>query len=176
MVKIVITGPESTGKTSIASHFGNKLNIPVISEFALEYLKKTSGKYIYKDLIKIAQGQIRSEDDIIELRKPQYIICDTDLITIKIWSLVRFNKVNKLILSTIESRFYDHYILCSPDIDWEYSEFRENPYDRDFLFRLYEEELIRYGKKYSVLTGQGQERIKNAGKIFNNIFDNKIHN
>lgn len=174
MVKIVITGPESTGKTSIAGHFSIKFNIPVINEFAVEYLKKTGGKYSYTDLLKIARGQIRSEENLIKIINPQYMICDTDLITIKIWSKVKFNKINKEILSVIESRHYDHYILCYPDVAWEYSEFRENPNDRDVLFRLYEEELKFYTKKYSILTGKGQERIENADKIFYKILGDSI--
>jgi nicotinamide riboside kinase len=174
MIKIVITGPESTGKTSIAGHFGIKFNIPVVDEFAVEYLRNTSGRYNYRDLLKIALGQVHNEETILKLKTPQYVICDTDLITIKIWSVIRFKKVHKQILSLIESRYYDHYILCSPDIDWEYSEFRENPDDREFLFRIYEEELIRYGKTYHVLTGKGEERINNAGIIFGKIFSENI--
>jgi nicotinamide riboside kinase len=169
MVKFVITGPESTGKTSIAGQLGLKFSIPVINEFAVDYLKKSGGKYNYTDLLKIARGQIRSEEKLINDINSEYLLCDTDLITIKIWSMVKYKKVNKEILAEIEKRHYDHYILCYPDIEWEYSEFRENPNDRDVLYRLYEEELKFYNKNYSVLTGKGDERIENAYKIFNKM-------
>ena len=171
MIKIVITGPESTGKTSIAHFLGKKMKMPVVNEFAVEYLKKTKGNYKYSDLLKIGKGQIQAEEMLINNVRPQILICDTDLITIKIWSQVKFKKVNKQILSMIDSRFYDHYILCAPDIEWEYSEFRENPNDRDVLFDLYEKELKAYGKKYTILKGIDIERYLNAIKIFDNVLE-----
>lgn len=166
MKKIVLTGPESTGKTSIATFLGNKFDVPVVKEYAVEYLQKTGGKYIYPDLVKIAHGQIENENEISIKGNYPVIICDTDLITIKIWSEVRFNKVSRKITSIISKRHYDLYILCSPDIDWEYADFRENPDDRDYLFDLYENELIKMEKKYIVLRGVGEIRYQNAEKIF----------
>jgi NadR type nicotinamide-nucleotide adenylyltransferase len=174
MFKIVITGPESTGKSSIAKYLAAKLKSPVAEEYAVEYLTASGGKYGYSDLMKIAWGQIANEDKASADSKSGIVICDTDLITIKIWSQVRFSKVHKKILSLISSRHYDHYILCAPDIDWEEAPFRENPDDRDFLFSLYRNELDSYGKKYDILTGNGKKRQKNAINILENIF--KMHN
>lgn len=166
MKKIVITGPESTGKTSIAGYLSGKYKVPVVNEFAVDFLHGTGGRYTYRDLLKIGSGQIQSEDELIEKTEPEVIICDTDLITIKIWSLIKYNKVNRTILKIINSRFYDHYILCAPDIEWEFSEFRENPNDRDMLFDYYKKELLAYKKDFQILEGQGENRIKNAEIIF----------
>jgi nicotinamide riboside kinase len=173
MIKIVITGPESTGKTSIANYLSEKFNLSVVKEFAVEYLEKTDGKYKYNDLKEIAKRQIESENEIIEFNNPEVLICDTDLFTLKIWSEVRFNKIDKYIIDILKTRKYHHYILCYPDIDWEYAKFRENPDDRDFLYQLYLKELINQNKNYSILKGTGRKRFKNAEKIFREIIKNK---
>lgn len=169
MISIVITGPESTGKTSIANFLSDKYNLPVVKEYAVEYLEKTNGKYSYDDLLCIAESQIESENKVITACNPEVLLCDTDLITIKIWSEVRFGKVDQCIMEIIENRHYDHYILCYPDIEWEYAKFRENPDDRDYLFELYFNELQIRDKQFSILKGTGEKRFKNAEKIFKNI-------
>ena len=162
MKKIVLTGPESTGKSSLAKSLSDYYNAPIVDEYAVEYLKKTNGKYHYKDLALIAEGQIELEDTIISNNKSDLVFIDTDLITIKIWSKVKYNKVSRWIMKTIRERDYDLYLLCKPDIPWEYNEFRENPDDRDWLFTLYEKELKKYKKRYELIDGLEQTRIDKA--------------
>lgn len=169
MFKIVITGPESTGKSTIAKHLSDILKCPLVEEYAVEYLTQTGGIYHYSDMLKIAKGQIKNEENTAINTKSEILICDTDLLTIKIWSQVKFGIVHKKILSLISSRNYDHYILCMPDIDWEEAPFRENPYDRDFLFSLYRDELDNYGKIYDILSGEGKKRQINVEKIVKRI-------
>lgn len=173
MISIVITGPESTGKTSIASFLSDKFNVPVVKEYAVEYLEETNGKYSFDDLQRIAEAQIESENKLIFAVNPEILICDTDLITIKIWSDVKFGKVDTFITQIIENRHYDHYILCYPDIEWEYAKFRENPDDRDYLFELYLRELKACNKHFSILKGTGKKRFKYAEKIFREILGPK---
>ncbi len=170
MKRIVITGPESTGKTYLSKFLSKQFEAPIVPEYAVEYLnKKTNGKYFYEDLVKIAKGQLKSEDEIASKYNTKLLLCDTDLITIKIWSEVRFFKVDNRILRAIESRTYDHYLLCKPDIPWEYSELRENPNDRDDLFVLYEQELNTYDKSYSIIQGDYITRTEQAKDIVKKI-------
>ncbi len=159
MKKIVVTGPESTGKTTLCIRLAKYLNVPYVEEYAVRYLTATGGKYTYKDLLRIAKGQIAIEDKIINDTKTGLILSDTDLITVKIWSKFKFQKVSRWIMHTIRHRHYDHYLLCFPDIPWEYDPFRENPNDRALLFDLYEKELKKYGKDYTIIKGTQDERF-----------------
>lgn len=162
--KLVITGPESTGKSMLGLFLHNATNFPLVPEYAVEYLKNLNRKYLYEDLVKIAKEQVKSETKAGNANAG-LLICDTDLITIKIWSEVRFGKVDDWILKTLLSRHYDHYLLCYPDIDWEFAEFRENPYDRDVLFNIYEKELLFYKKPYTIIKGTYDQREKTGLKI-----------
>ena len=169
MIKFVFTGPESTGKTDTALHVSQKFSFCYVPEFAVEYLNNTDGRYKFEDLYKIAKGQIETENEIVTGCNSRAAICDTDLITIKIWSAVKYKKVDNRIYSMIRNRKYDHYILCYPDIIWEYSKFRENPDDRDVLFNLYLNQLKYYKKDFSILKGIGGNRIEKAENIVRSV-------
>ena len=169
MKKIVITGPESTGKTTLSRKLSKYFEFPLVEEYAVDYLIKTGGKYIYRDLLKIAKGQIEKENRIVNETNSDLIISDTDLLTIKIWSKVKFGKISRWIMKTIRNRHYDHYLLCYPDIPWEYDPFRENPNDREWLFELYEKELKKYRKKYTIIKGNEEIRFNSASEIINDL-------
>jgi NadR type nicotinamide-nucleotide adenylyltransferase len=160
-LKIVITGAESSGKTTLTRQLSAQLACPMVSEYARAFFeKKKTTVYVYEDLLKIAQGQIRLENKILKKNmNAKLFILDTDLITIKIWSMVKFGRCDAWILNQIEQRPYDFYLLCSPEgISWEADPLRENPMDRQPLFELYEKELIFYQKKYIILKGNEAER------------------
>ncbi|MEN9609295.1 MAG: hypothetical protein RLZZ628_109 [Bacteroidota bacterium] len=163
--KIVLTGAESSGKTTLTQQLATYFQCPFVLEYArLFFERNKTTLYGYEDLLRIAQGQIRLENKKFKkCYKSKFCIYDTDLITIKIWSMVKFGKCEDWILKQIEARFYDFYFLCSPEgVAWEADPLRENPQDRMELFDLYEKELIFYNKKYIVLNGNEGERLQKA--------------
>ena len=125
-------------------------------------MKNLERKYVYEDLLKIGKGQEREERKILKTEK-KIMLCDTGIHTIKIWSLDKFNKCDPWFFKKKE--YYDHYLLCYPDIPWEKDPLRENPYDRKRIFKLYLNELSN--KPYTVISGSEINRIKQAQKIIN---------
>jgi NadR type nicotinamide-nucleotide adenylyltransferase len=162
-LKIVITGAESSGKTTLTNQLARHFKCAFVLEYVRTFFeRKKTTLYVYEDLLKIAKGQIRLENKIIKNNiESKLCILDTDLITLKIWSMVQFGKCDDWILKQIETRQYDFYLLCSPEgIVWEADPLRENPQNRNELFELYEKELIFYDKKYVVLKGNEVERLQ----------------
>tara|TARA_B110000003_G_C16611832_1_gene519771 strand:+ start:5 stop:493 length:489 start_codon:yes stop_codon:yes gene_type:complete len=154
MIKIIVTGPESSGKTTICRALSHNFKLPYSKEYAREYLSTLNKEYDEQDLLKIAKSQLKNEYDVKLL--------DTDLITIKIWSMYRYGVCNKWIIDNInmqkdENRFY---LLCKPDIPWINDEQRENPNDRDKLFEIYKNELCSLGHKYFII--DKENRIEKA--------------
>tara|TARA_B100001559_G_C16241328_1_gene502551 strand:- start:45 stop:575 length:531 start_codon:yes stop_codon:yes gene_type:complete len=160
--KIVITGPESCGKTTLAKSLGEIYKCHVVKEFARDYLNKLNRKYKYDDLLKIAKGQEKEEVKINALEK-KILICDTSIHTIKIWSLDKFNKCDPWIIKKKEN--YNHYLLCYPDVPWKEDPLRENPHDRKRIFDLYLTELK--DKPLTIISGNKTERIKQAQNVIN---------
>ena len=93
------------------------------------------------------------------------IFCDTDMITIRIWSEEVFGRSAPELIALSEQRHYDHWLLCRPDIPWEPDPLRENPHDRDRLFAVYEVMLKKLGKPYTLVQGEQEQRMATAIKV-----------
>lgn len=158
MKRIAITGPESSGKTTLAKLLGEKLNGTVFPEYARSYLENLNREYTKEDLDEICNGHrnqfTQSESEIQ--------IVDTDFIVLKIWSEVRFGSVSKLISEAVDTNQFDLHILCTPDIPWEYDPQREHPNQREELFQLYRMEFISSQKKFIEVSGSLEERLEKS--------------
>ena len=152
--KIIITGPESSGKTTLCEQLSNHFNISFSKEFARYYINSLDREYIIYDLLSIAKGQLECEFNSQLL--------DTDLITIKIWSEYKYGSCDKWILDQIEKQKTENrfYLLCSPDIPWQADNQRENPNDRENIFKIYKQELENLGHDYFIV--EGENRTENS--------------
>lgn len=155
----VFTGPECSGKTSLANITATKYNLPLVEEYARSYLENLNRKYNNEDL-----DQIALEQENLELKyvsQPR-ILCDTDLLTIFIWRQEVYyiedsNWVQKLERFHSEDRLY---FLCSPtDIPWQWDAQRENPHDRDRLYDLYKNALINFQLNFIEIKGSFEKRL-----------------
>ena len=152
--KIIVTGPESSGKTTLCNALSKHFNLPFSKEYAREYLNALNRDYNPDDLLKIAKGQLKAENGIQLL--------DTDLITIKIWSEYKYGRCNKWILDQIEKQKIEKrfYLICKPDLTWQPDKQRENPNDREALFKIYKQELENLGHDYFIV--EGENRTENS--------------
>jgi NadR type nicotinamide-nucleotide adenylyltransferase len=157
--KITITGPESSGKTTLARQLAEAFDTHWVPEYARAYLGLLDRPYRESDLLEIARGQIAREDEFAE-KSGELLFCDTSLEVIKIWSDYRYGRCHPWILKQLEKRQPDLYLLCAPDLPWEYDPQRENPNDRDALFDIYRKELT--GKKVREIRGEGEDRTQKA--------------
>ncbi len=161
----VFTGPECSGKSTLANITSQNFDLPLVEEYARYFLSQLQQPYIEEDLDKIAIGQFSAENKNHSHSK---IICDTDLITLFIWKEELYNKSKISWAKSLETyRDTRHYLLCKPDIPWQADPLRENPYDRDRLFEIYKEKLDIFGLKYSVIEGNIEQRVH----AINNILD-----
>ena len=168
--KIIITGPESTGKTTMAEYLSKEFNTIFIPEYARKYIQIRKNKYDYNDVLNITKHQIK------ELTKSydnanQFVFFDTGLIITKIWFLEVFNKVPNLLENALRSIKIDYRLLCYPDIEWIPDEVRINKGEkRDELFLKYRQELDYYNFKYKIIKGRGKKRLLSAKKIISSAY------
>lgn len=161
MLKIAITGPESSGKTSLTKILATHFNCPYTIEFSREYLSVRNGKYNEEDLIEILNGQIDLENKALT-KKSNFLFCDTDPLVIWIWSKVKYKNVDIQIDELWNSHHYDLYLLVRPDIEWEYDPLRENKLDRNKLFSMYESKLKENNLPYFIIEGDKNKRLRNS--------------
>ena len=187
MLRVVLTGPECTGKTTLTEKLSHFYGIPFVPEFAVDYLnnkKNKEEKYTLGDLKMIAEGQTFSENMALlntSVQKKELTLCDTDILTIKIWADVVFGKKDETIESFVNvfakgRKKENIYLLSSPEgIAWEAHPLRENPNDRDKLFGLYERLLKKQKVKYFILKGDLETRFDGAIKIIDKAYSKALN-
>lgn len=164
---IAITGPESTGKTTLslalAKYFGTEAGV----EYARLFLDHLDRSYTLSDLEEIARGQLNLEKHLL-IEKSETIILDTDLLVIFLWAKIKYQHHFGWMESALRRQNDRLYLLCSPDIPWEHDPLRENPNDRDDIFESYRKEMNRLGLCYRIVSGMGSERLDNALQAIEN--------
>ncbi|HEX4850300.1 MAG TPA: AAA family ATPase [Puia sp.] len=165
--KIVVIGPESTGKSSLCEQLSLHFKQPWCPEFAREYLLKHGMNYNYPDLLTVAKGQIALEEAYTSMSlKDQknhgpLLFIDTDMYVMKVWCEFVFNKCHQFILDQIASRKYDLYLLCNTDLPWVADELREYPdlETREKLFHIYKDILVNQDTAWVEIRGDYDERL-----------------
>ncbi|MBS1731373.1 MAG: ATP-binding protein [Bacteroidetes bacterium] len=167
MKRIVAIGPESTGKSTLCASLSKHFSAPWCPEYAREYLQKKGKNYTYHDLLEIAKGQVKLEDELMQVAgtSPYYFI-DTDLYVIKVWSEYVFGKCHSFILEQIALRKYDLYLLCNIDLPWEEDDLRECPDEnqRMILFHIYKDLLAQQKTPWKIIEGDEENRFQCALK------------
>jgi NadR type nicotinamide-nucleotide adenylyltransferase len=170
--KIVVIGPESTGKSTLCGYLADYYNTLWCPEFARQYLLDNGTTYTIDDLISIAKGQLdaaqkhiaalQSQIDQTAIVKP--LIIDTDMYVMKVWSEYVFGTCPTFILDEINKQDFDLYLLCKPDIPWVKDELREYPDEkpRQELFQIYKDILINQQTPWVEISGSFESRNQKA--------------
>lgn len=162
-MKIAITGPESSGKTSISKELSDYFNAQWFPEHARAYLLEKNGAYNYDDIEKIAvqQDEVRRKNQGEGLN-----VYDTENIVLYIWSIFKYKKSAAKVRTLMANQQFDHYFLCSPEgIPWEDDPLRENPNQREELFKIYLRQLQEQNVDFTILEGSPQKRLQDAIKV-----------
>jgi len=169
MKKIVIIGPESTGKSTLCEQLARHYNTVWCPEFAREYLLTYGKNYNYDNLLTIAKGQIELEEKTIQSAiypansgTKSRIFIDTDMYVMKIWCEFVFEKCHRFILDQVIERKYDLYLLCNVDLPWMPDELREYPdlQTREKLYKMYKDLMVNQSVPWVEISGNYDERLR----------------
>ena len=167
--KVVLLGPESTGKSFLSERLAKHYQSVWCPEYAREYLLMLGRPYTADDLLVIAKNQTELAEkytaDAIE-KKVNTIFFDTDMHVMKVWSEVVFGTCDPWIIQQLKQQQYDLYLLCKPDIPWVEDELREYPEQevRNDLFNVYKEQLKAQSTPWHIVSGNFDERFNKAVK------------
>lgn len=163
MKKVVVIGPESTGKSTLSEQLAARYNTVWTPEYARQYLDGLAHPYEQADLLAIAQGQLQLEDEKAQ-QANRLLVCDTDLYVIKVWSEHKYGQCDPRILEYISARKYDLYLLTYIDIPWEDDPQREypDPDMREYFYRVYRDIVVNSGVPWADIRGSYEEREERA--------------
>jgi len=185
IIKVVVIGPESTGKSSLCEQLANHYNTEWVKEYAREYLLTNGTEYSYDNLLEIAEGQFALENAAIQAAKDkiknanesnstsssELILIDTNMYVLKVWCEFVFDKCHPWILNQIVENSYDLYLLCNIDLPWVKDELREYPdlEIREKLYHHYKDLLINQSTPWVNISGNYQQRLEIAIKAIDSV-------
>ena len=174
-IKIVLFGPESTGKSSLTKFLASHYKTYYVEEFARQYLQEkwdNFGKVCEKqDLIPIAKGQIKNEN-IMSKKANRVLFCDTDLLTTAVYSRLYFNGFCDAELDKFSKHnYYDLYLLMDIDIEWVKDDLRDRPNERAELFNVFKNALIENNKNYMIVSGNFEKRKQTSINFIDNFLN-----
>jgi NadR type nicotinamide-nucleotide adenylyltransferase len=159
--KVCVIGPECTGKSDLSKFLSEYYKTSCVEEYARAYISRLNRPYEQSDLLKIAHGQLRMEDEWVNDTN-RVMICDTNLIVVKVWSEFKYGNCEEEILNLIENRVYDLYLLTYIDVPWEDDPQREHPDKREHFWQIYKNEVDKTKVPFVEIGGSREERRKRA--------------
>lgn len=177
LIKVVLFGPESSGKTTLSRHLARHYNTVWVPEFARDYLQNkwnTERKTCeISDMLPIALGQMQLENDLAK-KADRVLICDTDLLETKVYSEKFYDGyVDEALHEATLVNTYDLYLLTYIDTPWEADDLRDRPDQRLEMFQAFEKALIENHKNYILLKGDKKIRLERATKAIDQLLHQK---
>lgn len=167
---VVVTGVESSGKSSLVQELATYHKEPFVAETARDYLNRTDGAYGYNDLETIAKEHLERINQGIE-EAQQFLFVDTAFVVLKIWSEEKFQQCAPWILNQLASFDPALYILCDMDIPYEKDALRENPNEeeRKRLHQSYLAHMQEQRAPFIVVSGTKKERLEKVAQFIKNL-------
>ena len=172
-LRVVLFGPESSGKTTLASALAKAFETEWVPEFARNYLQQKwdsqQAVCTLEDLHVIAHGQLEAENRALQ-QANKLLFCDTNIWVTKVWSETHFEGYcSPQIKQWTKQVHYNHYLLTAPDIPWEKDDLRDRPNQREAQFAYFEKTLIENQLPHTHIRGSHQYRMEQATEVIKNL-------
>jgi nicotinamide riboside kinase len=172
IIKIALFGPESTGKTTLATQLADHFKTAWVPEFARDYLQEkwnnTAQICDVNDMLPIAYGQMQSENEKLSIAN-KFLFCDTNLMVTKVFSEVYYNYCDPSLSKAAKKHEYDLFFLTDIDVPWEKDDLRDKPEERETVFEAFKQTLIDNNKPFIMLSGDKEVRLNTAIEILEDL-------
>ena len=164
MIRVVLTGSESTGKTTLGNELARHYGAELAPEFVRSFAERHGGVIRFEDHGPIARGQMQLEDDYIERAggvRP-LVLFDTDLLSTVVYCGHYFGQCPRWIEEAARERRPDLYLLCEIDAPWVADGVRDRGEQREEMQALFRDAVVASGASYLSLQGDVAARMTQA--------------
>jgi NadR type nicotinamide-nucleotide adenylyltransferase len=161
--KIVVTGAESSGKSTLCKSLAEHFKAPWVPEFARQYLEKKGPQYDFQDFENMLQGHLAAQQQAFADAQ-ELVFLDTDLINYAVWAQFVFGRTSALIEANLAQENTHQYLICYPDLPWQADPLRENKKERLAIFKAHLNLIKKLNRPFYIVKGSGSARLKNALK------------
>ena len=172
VTRVVVTGSESTGKTTLAhdlaAHFGSLW----VAEQSRTYAERANRPLSAEDVAPIASAQIAAEDAALtdaQRRGDHWLFFDTDLLSTVVYARHYYGACPSWIEAETFARRGDLYLLAEIDIPWTPDAVRDRPAHREELDRAFREALVEFKVASCHVRGLGEHRLASALKCIASV-------
>jgi NadR type nicotinamide-nucleotide adenylyltransferase len=169
MIRVVVTGSECTGKTTLASALAKHYEAPLASEFVRDFVAKKGSQPELLDIEEIARGQIDVEDSLVAAA-PEILILDTDLLSTWIYSHHYYGECPVWVGTVVDERRPDLYLLADIDVPWVADGVqRDRGQCREEMQSLFRDELRSRGFDFVEISGPLADRLEAATTVIDRL-------
>ncbi|MEP7195463.1 MAG: ATP-binding protein [Saprospiraceae bacterium] len=161
-MRVIVTGPESSGKTTLVRDLSQAYKGKTIPEYARQYLEQHGMSYVTDNVYFMAMKQHQMSQKV---KNATLIFEDTDLLNYLVWLDFKYDIFDKGICDLLTKNKGDLYLCCEPDLIWISDPLRENPNDRHILMKKYIDLCKLFSLNYRIISGIGRKRL-NKAKFF----------
>ncbi|TPG67191.1 AAA family ATPase [Hymenobacter nivis] len=172
MLRLALTGPESTGKSTLSQQLAAHYGAPWVPEYARTYLTGRRPPYALADLEAIAHGQLAAEaaaEAAATATGGPLLVCDTNLLVIKVWAEHAFGHCPAWIAAAVAQPRYDLVLLLGVDVPWEPDPLREHPQLRQHFYDRYRDELLAGPDAFAEIWGPPAQRLAAAQQLVDGL-------
>lgn len=166
--RVVLLGPESTGKTTLAGDLALAFGTVWVAEYLRLYLDAKGGVCEPDDLPRVVAGHQVMEATLAR-RATRVIICDTDPLMTAVYSRFYYGTLPAWLGDAAGARRADHYLLLDCDVPWVADPQRDAPHARGVILGLCREELERRRLPFTVISGGWTQRFTAARTIVESL-------
>ena len=165
MIRIVVTGSECTGKTTLARDLSRYFGTLWVPEYVRQFVDEKGAQPDHSDVDAIAHGQIELEEEQAAQAK-DLLILDTDLLSTMVYSRHYFGDCPLWIEEAIRQRQPDLYLLAGIDVPWVANGVqRDRGHRREEMQELFRQALIQQGAAFQEITGNREDRLRRAAVV-----------
>ncbi|WP_319764360.1 ATP-binding protein [Maridesulfovibrio sp.] len=174
MLRVVLTGSECTGKSTLAAKLAEHYKAEAVPEYLREYFALKNGNLTIDDVLPIARGQLRLEAEAAA-KGSSPLICDTDIISSIVYASHYFGEYPQWLDDKFKTLAPSLYLLCDIDIPWQDDGQRDMPEEREYMQNLFIEEFKKRGIPLQIISGSLERRFIKSSRIIDAEINAMIH-